>query len=448
MIMSDRELTPVKKVKKLEHAVLNSSPEKIAQIYAELGEVELTARALAFAFRFRDVECVKALVEGGAKLDVPFTNYMINTYGTYGDNYCVTLLEKYPEHGIMLFTVVPTILNYPFKLENGTEPKPQPFEKRAETVRYLIKHGEKAGFIAGELLFYAIVFEDEKMTAELKRLGVTLTEKRRRMLTDKGGQNDFLIWTSFLERSKTERFVPALSRLQRELGAKFHNTKGIYEAIFDKLYLPENLRFYLENFDKPTPNQTNILKLMIVKNSIAGLEFAESLGWLNQPKKRDEMISYASGNKKTECAAWLLDFKNRTADLAAERTKEEKKQERELNASPESVAVLKTLWSYKKREDGTIIINGYKGNQTEITVPVKIGKSAVTAIAAEAFCPFHDGVIVKNGKFLKTITSITLSESIAEIGERAFSYIDNLTVIVPRGSYAEEYCKNTTYITI
>ncbi|MDE6731714.1 MAG: hypothetical protein K2J77_02405 [Oscillospiraceae bacterium] len=447
--MSDKELTPVEKVQRLERAALNSSPEEIARIYAELGKVELSARALAFAFRFRDVECVKALVESGASLDVPFTNYMINTYGTYGDDFCVTLLEKFPKHGIMLFTVVPTILNYPFKLENGTEPKPQPFEKRAETVRYLIKHGEKAGFSAGELLFYAIVFEDEKMTVELKRLGVTLTEKRRRMLTEKSGQNDILIWTSFLERSKTERFVPALSRLQRELGAKFHNTKGIYEAIFDKLYIPENLRFYLKNFDKPTPNQTNILKLMIVKNSIAGLAFAESVGWLKHPKKRDELIEYASERNSTECTAWLLDFKNRTADLAAECAKAEKKQERELNASPDSVSVLKTLWNYKKREDGTIIINGYKGDRTEIEVPAKIGKSPVTAIKSEAFCPYQGGVIKKtNGRFLKTITEITLPASVVEIGEKAFAYIDNLTVKAPRGSFAEKYCKehNINYI--
>lgn len=449
MIMSDKELTPVEKVQRLERAALNSSPEEIARVYAELGKVELSARALAFAFRFRDVECVKALVDGGASLEVPFTKYMINTYGTYGDDFTVTLLEKFPEKGIMLFTVSPNIFRYTFKREDGTVLKPQPFEKRAETVRYLCGHGEKAGFIPGTLLYFAILFNDERMTAELKSLGVELTEKRRKMLSEKGGQNDLIVWTSFLERVSEADFAPILSRLQEELGGKFHNTKGIYEALSDKLYLLENLKAYLEYFDKPTPNKTKILKSMIDKNSIAGLAFAESLGWLKQPKKRDELIGYASERKSTECAAWLLDFKNRTADLAVERAKAEKKLERELNASPDSVAVLRTLWSYKKREDGTIIINGYKGDRTEIEVPAKIGKSAVTAIAAEAFCPYHGGVIKKtNGRFLKTITSITLPESIVEIGEKALAYIDNLTVKSPRGSFAEKYCKehNINYI--
>lgn len=441
MIMSDKELTPVEKVQRLERAALNSSPEEIARVYAELGKVELSARALAFAFRFRDVECVKALVEGGASLDVPITHYMIDTYGTYGDDFCVTLLENFPENGIVIFTVTPNIFRYTFKREDGTALKPQPFEKRAETVRYLCEHGEKAGFVAGDLLYYAILFKDEKITAELKRLGVTLTEDCRKLLTKRGGQNEYIVWTSFLARSNAKSFVPILSRLQKELDAKFHNTKLIYASISDKLYLPENLKFYLENFDTPTPNKTEILKLMIDKSSIAGLAFAEILGWLKQPKKRDEMIEYASERKSTECAAWLLDFKNRTADLAAERAKAEKKLERELNASPNSVAVLKTLWSYKKREDGTIIINGYKGNRSEIEVPAKIGKSPVTAIKSEAFCPYHDRVITKNGRFLKTITEITLPECISEIGEKAFAYIDNLTVKSPRGSFAEKYCK-------
>lgn len=434
MIMSDKELTPVEKVQKLERAALNSSPEEIARIYAELGKVELSARALAFAFRFRDVECVRALVEGGASLDVPFTIYIYNTYGTYGEDFCVTLLEKFPEKGIMLFAVSPNIFHYTFKREDGTELKPQPFEKRAETVRYLCEHGAKAGFVPGELLYFAILLNDERMTAELKSLGVELTEKRHKMLSEKGGQNDLIVWTSILERMDAENFAPVLKRLADELGGKFHSTKGIYEAVSDKLYLPENLKFYLENFDAPTPNKTKILKLMIDKNSIAGLTFAESLGWLKQPKKRDEMISYASENNKTECAAWLLDFKNRTADLTAERAKAEKKQQRELNAAPDSVTVLKTLWSYKKREDGTIIINGYKGERTEIEVPAKIGKSPVTAIGDKAFSPFQNRVISKNGSLLQKITSVTLPDSITEIGEQAFDDCYSLrSVNIPKG---------------
>lgn len=432
---------------KLLYAVINYSPEEIARVCAELGEVDRCSRVFGFAFRYRGVECIKALVEGGVSLEDQFPLF-INTYGIYADDYSVYLLENFPLKGILRSGVASNKFN--LKRADGTELEPLPFEKRAETVRYLCEHGEKAGFVPGTLLYFAILFNDKRMTAELKKLGAELTEKHRKVLTEKGRPNDLLVWTSILERLPAEYIAPVLKRLSEELcGKKFHNTKGIYEAVSDKLYLPENLKSYLECFDNPTPNKSKILKLMIDKNSIAGLAFAESLGWLKQPKTRDEMISYSSEQKSTECTAWLLDFKNRTADLSAEQAKAEKKQERELNAAPDSVAVLKTLWNYKKREDGTLIINGYKGDRTEIEVPAKIGKSAVTAIKSEAFCPYQGGVIKKtNGRFLKTITEITLPASVVEIGEKAFAYIDNLTVKAPRGSFAEKYCKehNINYI--
>lgn len=432
--MKNNEITPVQRVEELEYAVLNSSAEEIAAVCARVGKVEFSARALGIACRFRGVESVKALVEGGATFDYPFTNYMINTYGSYGDDFPVMLLDNFPEKGIMLFVVTRTIYNS-VKRADGKELSPLPFEERVKTVDYLCRNGEKAAFDAGELLYYAILFKDEQMTAELKKLGVELTEYRRKLLTDKGKPDDLRIWTSLLKGFSVKNFAPVLRRLSEELGGeKFHNTKGIYDAISDKLYYPDNLRAYLDNFDSPSPNKTEIMKSAIDNNSTEGLTFVEREGWLKSPKKRDEMVKYATERNRTESTAWLLDFKNRTADLAAERAKAEEKQERELNASPDSVAVLKTQWSYKKRGNGTLIINSYKGDRTEITIPETIGKSTVTAIADGAFSPFHGGVIVKNGRFLKTITSITLPESITEIGERAFDECHSLrSVNIPNG---------------
>ncbi|MDE7230148.1 MAG: hypothetical protein K2N56_06670, partial [Oscillospiraceae bacterium] len=157
--MSNKEtLTPVQKVERLEYAVISSSPEEVAKVYAEVGKVELSARALGIAFRYRGVDCVKALVEGGASLEVPFTNYMINTYGTYGDDYSVMLLDNFPEKGIMLFVVTNKIYRS-VKRADGSELEPLAFEKRLETVKYLCEFGKKAGFVPGDLLYYAILFK-------------------------------------------------------------------------------------------------------------------------------------------------------------------------------------------------------------------------------------------------------------------------------------------------
>lgn len=187
------------KVAELEYAVINSSARDIAEVYKKIGSVELSARALGIACRYRGAECVKALVEGGASFEYPLTNYMIDTYDTYGDDYSVMLLDNFPEGGIMLFAVTRKIY-HSIKNAKGEPLKPLSFEKRAEIVGYLCEHGEKAAFVPGDLLYYAILFKDEAMTEVLKKLGVRLTDYRRKLLTEKGKPDDLRVWTSVLER--------------------------------------------------------------------------------------------------------------------------------------------------------------------------------------------------------------------------------------------------------
>ena len=406
------------KVKELERAVLNGTPEEIARVCAKLGGVEYSARALGIACRFRGVECVRALVEGGASFHAPLTNYMVETYGSYGDDLSVLLLDNFPTKTIPYFVVVPKIYKSVAR-EDGTKLLPLPFEQRVEVLDYLFANAERAGFDPGELLFYAEMLDDKSMIRELEKRGAEFSEHRKEILANKGKPKDLYIWTGLLERLSAEEFVPVLTSIADKLGAKLHCTDGIYRACLDKLCTLENLELYFKIFDVPKVNKTDIMKNAIDKDSASGLEFAVCEGWLKTPKKRDEMIAYATEKRKTECAAYLLDFKNRTADFAAEQAKAEKKLERELNAAPDSVTALKQLWNYKKRGDGSIIITGYKGTQTVITVPERIGKSTVTAIGKEAFSPFRVSKY-KEQNFFKTITEITLPDSISEIGESAF----------------------------
>lgn len=158
----------------------------------------------------------------------------------------------------------------------------------------------------------------------------------------------------------------------------------------------------------------------IDRDSVACIEICAENGWLQMPQKRDEMIQYASESDKTECCAWLLDFKNRTADFAAEREKAEKKLMRELNANPNSVTELRKVWGFEKREDGTIVITRYKGKHTEVNVPEKIGSSIVAEIGSRVFSPTASRLRTEQAELRRSITRITLPETIQVIGESAF----------------------------
>lgn len=441
----EQELTEAAKVKELEYVALNDTPEEIAQICSRLGKVEYSAKALGIACRFRGVEYVRALVEGGASFYAPLTNYMAETYDSYGDNLSVMLLGKIPNSTIPYFAVVPKYIKE-IKQDNGNVLKPLPFEKRAEILDYLCKNSDKAEFDPGELLYYAIMFGDKTMTAELEKQGAEFSEYRKTMLADKGERKDLYIWTGLLELLSPTDFIPVLTQITKRLdGAKLHCTNGIYDACFNKLYSFENLEFYFNSFGSPKAIKTDIMENAVNKDHAGGLRFAEQQGWLKSPKKREEMIRYSSKRRAAECNAFLLDFKNRTADFAAEQAQSEKKAERELNAAPDSVTALKLLWNYKKGEDGNITITGYKGTQTVIAVPAKIGKNTVTAIGKDAFSPYAARLNDKMRDFRRTITEISLPEGIAEIGEAAFYCCNSLRKIniptgvskIPRHAFAD-----------
>ena len=119
-------------------------------------------------------------------------------------------------------------------------------------------------------------------------------------------------------------------------------------------------------------------------------------GWLSTTTKREKLIEFARTNKKTDMLAWLMDFKNRTVDVQAETAKEEAKLIKELAEDPSSVSALKKVWSYKKLDDGTLIITSYKGAAIDVEVPAVIGKAAVTVIGEDAIAAFDWNGRIKN----------------------------------------------------
>lgn len=141
----------------------------------------------------------------------------------------------------------------------------------------------------------------------------------------------------------------------------------------------------------------------------------------------------------------------------------------ELDKDPYNTSDMKKLWGYKKTEDGTVMITSYLGEESEITVPPRIGKAAVSRIGPYAFSPcmpsaqgygklrmprrvtamnklrsvrIPEGVITidENAFLSASIEKVIIPTTVSSISSEAFPRDKSkVTIFAPAGSYAEEY---------
>lgn len=448
------ELTQKEKAKALEQAVINCSIEELSKIYDNLGYVEMSAPALGLACRFRGLDIVKTLVEKGATFDFPSTEetettyhcYIGQKYANYRTNYSLYLLKVFRGElkGACCLKGMKFTKNA--KREAG---KPLSFladKERVAVLHYLTAQKEKLAFQPEEMLLYAIFAKDKVIYEELRKQKVTLSERRVHAFTEGGIASDGY-WYEFgalTGKLADADYLDVMQQLALELDGKpFYYTEKIFDVTKKRFQDLKIFEYFLSHFRQDKMKKYQIIRSLIDENALEALPVIERIGWLSVPKKRDEMIEYAFNHKKTEALAWLLDYKNRTADFAAEQQKAEKKMMHELNISLNSVEALRKIWRYKKREDGTLIITSYKGTGTEVVIPEKIGKSTVTAIGYGAFSGMSKlkEIRIPNGvekiesnafRGCRSLKNITIPEGVVEIGMLAFGACDALkTIIIP-----------------
>ena len=178
----------------------------------------------------------------------------------------------------------------------------------------------------------------------------------------------------------------------------------------------------------------------------------------------EKFLKPAQDANAIQCVAFLLDWKNQNISIE----KEFKHMERELKKDPYNVADMKKLWKYSKNKNGTICINAYKGNETEIEIPERIGKVPVTVIEEEneRYVFPHGAAITQitiPGSMKKLgynafrgcsgLTSVVIPNSVKEIGSDAFAYTGLTSVVIPNSvkeiaSNAFEGCDDLTSIDI
>ena len=440
------ELAQKERAEQLQHAVLNCSVEEIGTIYDELKEIEMSAPALGLACRFRGLDMVKALVEKGATFDFPSTKeieekyhcYIGQKYGNYRTNYAMYLLKIFGKN-LKIFCIEGMKMERNANTQAAVSLPFLPDQERVNVLRYLLEQREKIAFQPEQLLFYAIYFKDTAIVAELKTHNVRLSDIRVQKLTEGAIAMD-AYWYEYIcltSQLADKDYLDTMQQILAELDGKpFHFTENIYEITKKRFYDLNIFEFFLANFKREKMNKIEIIRDFVKRDQVDALPIIEREGWLNITKRRDEIIAYASENNKTEILAWLLDFKNRTADFVAEQKKADKKLMRELNAAPDSVTALKKIWGYKKEENGTLTITNYKGTEFEVSVPEKIGKSVVAAIGKGAFSRSYCNGRLTSEQLAhrQKITKIVLPETVQEIKEAAFFGMKALVEVnIPKG---------------
>ena len=301
-----------------------------------------------------------------------------------------------------------------------------------------------------ERLYAAILQRDFKAADNMIASGASLDgDIKDALVKGPSSAQNFVItrynyykqYMDFAAHASVKDFAAVTEKLYELVGEPLYNNFGElrYSLRYrDRFYEPEFFGALLKFCDSKKMRKQDIMKTIIDRGSIELLTMCAESGWLKLPRIRDAIIKYSEDNNQTECTAFLLEFKNRNFDLAAEREKAEKRMERELNASPTSISEMKKIWRFKKLTDGTLEITSYKGRQTEVVVPEKIGKDIVSAIGDGAFsgepwtasrtpreiCDFRRD----------SVTKITLPETITAIGKSAFAYCSRLKEVnIPFG---------------
>lgn len=462
------EIAQKEKSALLQRAVLNSSVEELAKIYDELGFVEMSAPALGLACRFRGLAAVELLVQKGASFDFPLTKEAMETYNCYigtkkhGDfrtNYAMYLLRAFGKR-LPVYGLTGMTMEQHAAREDGSLLPFLTDGERVSVMRYLLENRDRIAFYPEELLYYAIFYRDTALVKELKMQNVKISEQRVQVIAD-GASAPNGYWYEYVcltRQLDDEDYLAVMQQLVSEIDGKlFHYTEGIFDALKRRFCDGRIFEFFYAHFKREKMNKRAILCGLIDEEAMEAFPVVEREGWLAMPKRRDEMIAYASQKGKTEALAWLLAYKNRTADLAAEQEKAEKRLVRELNRAPDSVDALKKLWHYQKREDGTLFITNYKGTDTEVTVPEKIGRSIVTAVGNGAFaggyCDENPKITSGQMEQHRGIVKIILPGTLRYLGSAFYREQGLEEVYIPDGvevigNYAFYECVSFRNITI
>lgn len=172
----------------------------------------------------------------------------------------------------------------------------------------------------------------------------------------------------------------------------------------------------------------SVLQVMIAEKFILWTELSELLeqaSKLGNPEINAELLEY-----RNRCFGHI----DREQEQAKEFERELKLQTKILETGIVPVGVIKKSWSYRKKEDGTLLVSGYKGTETQIIVPAKIGKAVVTEIGEYAFSNVSPYATPAAKEIRQKLESVVIPEGVTKLGAYAFFGCSSLVnVAIPEG---------------
>lgn len=179
------------------------------------------------------------------------------------------------------------------------------------------------------------------------------------------------------------------------------------------------------------------------------LQFALDNGAMTYELAKKLLEAVPEG-QHTEIRVLLIDYLNKEN----EKTDPFERMEKELNKDPFSAKEMKKEWIYTDDGNGGIILKAYKGKETSIYCPNRIGRRCVSAIGCDCFSTMAERISAANRELRKTIKKITVPEGITEIGDGAFfmcselEYVKLPDSITEIGEYAFRGCINLKSVNI
>ena len=222
--------------------------------------------------------------------------------------------------------------------------------------------------------------------------------------------------------SRIDRFNPTSAVIcHQKVFSKFWPTIWVNTALAF-LKHPEK---FPEDYDKVPYNYIRfhtdeVIERIVADDDVEALEaLINLLGKKVDLQLIDEIIEQAGD--RVNIRHYMIDLKNRKYSKKEQEKLRSILEEKELGIRELTVAEWKKLWAYKKLDNGGIVLTGYKGDEENLIVPARIGKTPVTAIGDHVLVPerkrYDSEALARKDR----IRTVMIPEGIEDIGEEAFA---------------------------